>query len=157
MSRKAAPAHLKLVTGRGNGRDSGGRPVQLGPDFERAAPTPPDWLPDEARAEWARVVPELERLGLLKPLDRAALTAYCLSWQRLYAAQRDIAAGNVTTKGSQGQLVKHPSVMVAEAASKEIRAWAGEFGLTPSAEGRLSGGKGSDAGDTNPFAGTAEA
>jgi phage terminase small subunit len=41
------------------------------------APTPPTWLDREARAEWRRVTPELERLGLLSHIDRGMLTLYC--------------------------------------------------------------------------------
>lgn len=150
-SPKPRPAALKLIEGRGNGRDSGGRPIKQTPGFVRMAPEPPDFLPEEARAEWDRIVPELQRLELLKPLDRAALTSYCLIWQRLVDAQRDIAAGNLTTHGSQGQLVEHPSVKVFMAASKELRSWASEFGLTPVAESRLNVGKADDAGADNPF------
>src|ERR1043165_7406112 len=87
----AKPAALKLINGRGPGVDSGGRKVPETPAFKRLPPEAPDWLPDEARAEWARVVPELARLDLVKPIDRASLTAYCLTWDRLVRAQKEIA------------------------------------------------------------------
>lgn len=148
------PAGLKLLQGRGNGRDSGGRKVATPPGFTRLPPEPPEWLPDEARAEWQRVVPELQRLHLTKPVDRAALAAYCLTWDRFVAAQKELTAnGSVLGRNSQG-VVRHPAVAVIEAASKELRAWAVEFGLTPSAEQRVArpeaGGDGD--GDANPFA-----
>jgi P27 family predicted phage terminase small subunit len=146
-----------LINGRAPGKDSAGRPVKQTPGFVRLPPEPPDFLPEEAAAEWARVVPELQRLQILKPLDRAALSAYCLIWQRMVDAQADIAAGNLTTHGSQGQLVEHPSVKVFIAASKELRAWCSEFGLTPSAENRLGVSKGSDGDEGNPFAAAASA
>lgn len=150
---KPKPPALRLLTGRKEGHDSAGRPIAPTPGFVRLPPEAPDWLPDDASDEWGRVVPELQRLQLLKPLDRAALTAYCLIWQRMCDAQRDIAAGNLTTRGSQGQLVEHPSVKVFLAASRELRAWCSEFGLTPSAENRLIKPKDDD-GDGNPFAGS---
>lgn len=157
-SPKPRPTRLKLIEGRGEGRDSGGRKVKQTPGFVRLPPEAPEWLPVEACAEWDRVVPELQRLELLKPIDRASLAAYCMAWQRFFDACKDIAEGKVTTRGSQGQLVKHPSVMVAESASKELRAWAGEFGLTPSAEQRLAGFGGDDAAaEQNPFSGLAPA
>lgn len=149
------PPGLKLIEGRGNGRDSGGRPVAVTPEFVRGAPEPPDWLPDEARDEWDRVVPQLDQLGLLKALDRAVLTAYCLTWARMVEAYKDVASGALTTRGSQGQLVKHPSVMVLETATRELRALAAEFGMTPSAEGRLGAKDGRDGDQGNPFAATA--
>ncbi|MER8266521.1 phage terminase small subunit P27 family [Streptomyces griseus] len=153
-SPKKRPAGLKLIEGRAPGRDSGGRKVVEPPAFKRLPPEAPDWLPAEARAEWDRIVPELARLDLLKPVDRSALTAYCLTWDRLVRAQREMESdGSVLSTNSQGR-VRHPAVAVIEAASKELRAWAGEFGLTPSAEAKVSR-QGDDDGDsTNPFAGS---
>jgi P27 family predicted phage terminase small subunit len=149
-SPKAKPAALKLIEGRGHGRDSGGRPVPVTPKFKRLPPTAPEWLPAEAAAEWERVVPELARLELTKPVDRAALTAYCLAWDRLVEAQRLVTEEGVLGENSQGR-VRHPAVAVVEAASKELRAWAGEFGFTPSAENKLTV-QGADDGEDDPFA-----
>jgi P27 family predicted phage terminase small subunit len=143
------PAGLKLVEGRSPGRDSGGRPVKEPPGFVRLPPEPPLWLPDEARAEWDRVVPELQRLRLTKPVDAAALTAYCLTWDRLVNAQKIVDREGVLAENSQGR-VRHPAVAVVEAASKELRGWAQEFGLTPSAEQRVARQDNAPAGD-NPF------
>jgi P27 family predicted phage terminase small subunit len=156
-SPKPKPPALKLIEGSRPGRDSGGRPVKPTPGFVRLPPQPPEWLPEEARDEWDRVVPELTRLELLKPIDRAVLTAYCLTWARMVQAYMDVASGNLTTKGSQGQLVKHPSVMVLESATRELRALAAEFGMTPSSENRLNAGKDGDGHEGNPFAAVASA
>lgn len=147
---KPKPPALKLIEGRGNGRDSGGRKVAEAPAFRRIPPAAPEWLPDEARAEWERVVPELARLELVRPVDRAALVAYCLAWSRMVEAQRLIEDEGLLGTNSQGR-VRHPAVAVLEAASKDLRSWATEFGLTPSAEGRLSV-RGSDDDEEDPFA-----
>jgi P27 family predicted phage terminase small subunit len=173
-SPKPKPSHLKLIEGRGNGRDSGGRLVKPAPKFVRLPPSAPEWLPDEAAAEWERVVPELARLELLKPVDRASLTAYCLTWQRLVDAQKLITANQIVEveaitntdgdvvdvvtldghgllgKNSQG-VVRAPWVTIAEAASKELRAWAAEFGFTPSAENKLAVKESGDD-EEDPFA-----
>ncbi|MFJ9113007.1 phage terminase small subunit P27 family [Streptomyces sp. NPDC102283] len=153
-SPKKRPAGLKLIEGRSPGRDSGGRKVTEPPAFKRLPPEAPEWLPAEARAEWDRIVPELARLDLLKPVDRSALTAYCLTWDRLVRAQQEMEAdGSVLSTNSQGR-VRHPAVAVIEAASKELRAWAGEFGLTPSAEAKVSRQGDDDGDEANPFAGS---
>ena len=145
------PARLKLVEGRGNGRDSGGRLVKPAPSFVRLPPACPDFLHGAAREEWDRVVPELARLELAKPIDGASLTAYCLAWQRLVDAQRLIDEEGLTSRTAQGVGVA-PWVRVVEGASKELRAWAHEFGLTPASEGNVSAGGGvSD--DDDPFSG----
>lgn len=152
-SPKPRPPALKLLTGRSEGRDSGGRKVAPAPGFLRLPPTAPDWLPEEAAAEWERVVPELQRLQLLKPPDRAALTAYCLAWARLREAQDIVTReGMVIHDDKQGRAQRHPALLTLEAASKELRAWCGEFGLTPSAEARVSRSEGDGDGEENPFA-----
>jgi P27 family predicted phage terminase small subunit len=115
-------------------------------------PDPPEWLSAEAVAEWHRVVPEMQRLELLKQPDRAALAAYCEAWARFVHAQMQIKIDGLTVIGSQGQPVVAPAVRIAESASRELRAWCGEFGFTPSAEGNLSVGGGGDDED-DPFAG----
>lgn len=152
MPAKARPTTLKLIEGRGNGRDSGGRLVKPTPGFTRLPPTAPAWLDGEAKAMWEKVVPELQRLQLLKPIDEGALTAYCLTWQRLVDAQ-DIIAGSGILLDTERGPIKHPAVLIAETASKELRAWSAEFGLTPSSEGRLGKAAADDDGaDENPFA-----
>lgn len=144
------PTVLKLIEGRGQGRDSGGRPVKPAPGFKRLPPSPPPIITGEALDEWHRVVAELSRLGVLKQIDGAGLAAYCLAWQRLVEAQKLVAEAGLLAETSQG-LGRHPAVAVAEAASKELRAWAHEFGLTPSAEANLVVPESSGDGDDNPF------
>jgi P27 family predicted phage terminase small subunit len=161
VGRPPRPAGLKLIEGRGNGTDSGGRRVKDVPAFTRAAPEAPSWLPDDARAEWNHVVPELDRLGLLKGIDRAALTSYCMVWARFVEASEIVTREGMVVRESlpngNVKLYRHPAVLTAEAASKELRAWAQEFGLTPSAEQRLAGTKGDDGDQGNPFAAPAAA
>jgi P27 family predicted phage terminase small subunit len=150
---KPQPANLKILNGRSDGRDSGGRPVKIPPAFVRLAPEPPEFLTPEALAEWNRIVPELQRLEIVKTIDRAALASYCETWARFVSAQMDIRADGMYVTGSQGQPVKSPAVAIAEAASKELRAWCAEFGFTPSAEGNLNIGAPADGGDDgDPFA-----
>lgn len=150
---KPKPATLKILEGQRPGRDSGGREVKPAPGFARLAPEPPEWLSDEALAEWNRVVPEMQRLELLKIPDRAALAAYCETWSRLVAAHMEIKVHGMYAVGSQGQPIKSPAVVIAENAGKELRAWCGEFGFTPSAEGNLNVGGGEGDDEEDPFSG----
>jgi len=134
----AQPAPLKLLHGRGNGRDSGGRPVPETPKFRRVAPRPPTWLSREAAAEWRRVIPELQRLDLVKPEDRAALAAYCETWATYVDAVRTVRREGMTIEAKQGRLA-HPCVGIARNTGRELRAWQQQFGLTPAAELKLAG------------------
>jgi P27 family predicted phage terminase small subunit len=94
----------------------------------------------EAKAEWKRVVPELERLKLLKMASRSSLAAYCETWATFVLAQCQIAREGLTIDAKQGTL-PHPAVGIARNASRDLRGWCAEFGLTPSAEGRMPTGE----------------
>jgi P27 family predicted phage terminase small subunit len=152
MPKAAAPAALKLITGRAPGRDSGGRKVESGPAFKRVPPKPPTWLSAEAKAEWRRVLPELSRLDLVKEQDRAALAAYCEAWATFVAATRVVQEEGLVINAKQGKLA-HPCVAIARNAGREMRSWAAHFGLTPSTEQALARSGGDDGEDANPFAG----
>lgn len=152
MAKAAAPAKLKLISGRAPGRDSGGRRVESGPAFKRVPPRAPTWLSTEARAEWRRVIPELSRLDLVKEQDRAALAAYCEAWATFVSATRIVQAEGLVIEARQGKLA-HPCVAIARNAGREMRSWAAHFGLTPSTEQALARGGGGDGGEDNPFAG----
>ncbi|WP_431980019.1 phage terminase small subunit P27 family [Streptomyces qinglanensis] len=150
MGRTAQPAALKLLKGRSEGTDTAGRPVNQGPAFKRVPPEPPEWLTEEAAAEWARVVDGLSRLDLLKPEDRAGLSAYCEAWATFRSATETVQREGLTIEAKQGTLA-HPAVAIARNAGRELRSWAAHFGLTPSTEQALA--KGPDDGeDDNPFA-----
>lgn len=153
MPRTAKPAGLKLIEGRSTGRDSGGRKVNTGPDFKRLPPEAPEWLSPEAAAEWDRVMPELSRLDLVKESDRAALTAYCEAWATFREATETVQREGLTIEARQGKLA-HPAVAIARAAGREVRSWAGHFGLTPSTEQALARSGGDDGDEANPFAGS---
>lgn len=150
MGRTAQPAALKLIKGRGDGKDTAGRPVNLGPAFKRVPPNPPSWLSREAAAEWKRVVPGLSRLDLLKPEDRAGLAAYCEAWATFVQATRTVQEEGQVIEARQGKL-PHPCVGIARAAGREMRSWAAHFGLTPSTEQALARGADDGEEDDNPF------
>lgn len=162
--RPPQPAKLLLLNGVGDGKDSAGRPVKLPPPFKRAAPNPPTWLSREAKAEWRRVAPALQRLDLVKPEDRATLAGYCQVWARLVDAYKDINKNGLTVRNESTRKdgtssvwwTKNPAVAVAEQAESRLLQYAGQFGLTPAAERNVSkrdDGRGEF--EENPFAGTA--
>jgi P27 family predicted phage terminase small subunit len=147
----AQPAALKLIKGRAPGKDSAGRPVNSGPAFRRIAPDPPEWLSEEAAAEWRRVVPGLTRLDILKEEDRAVLVAYCETWSTYVEAIRQQHSEGLTIEARQGTLA-HPAVGIARNAGRELRSFAAHFGLTPSSEQALARGADDGNEDDNPFA-----
>ncbi len=132
----AKPAALKLLNGRGPGKDSAGRPVNLGPRFVRDAPGAPAWLGREAKAEWRRVVPELSRLKLLSRVTRASLAAYCETWEVFVWASKTLHAEGYVYEAKQG-LIPQPAVNIQRQASAELRRWGMEYGLTPASEQKV--------------------
>jgi P27 family predicted phage terminase small subunit len=153
------PRGLLLLNGRGDGKDSAGYKVPLPPRFRRQAPTPPSWLDREARAEWRRITPGLERLDLLKQEDRATLAVYCSTWSRYVAATRDIERNGLTVQNRSIKkdgtetvwFTKNPAVAIAQAASTELRHYAALFGLSPADEGRLGTTPDDTDDESNPF------
>jgi P27 family predicted phage terminase small subunit len=111
------------------------------------APPCPTWLDKEARKEWQRLVPELERMGLLTVVDGAALTCLCTAWaEYIWATKTLEAEGRVVTCGGKvvekpdgtfevlgAQLVPHPAVAMQRSAWKAVKDFAALFGLNPSA------------------------
>lgn len=162
-SPKPRHANLKLVEGRGNGRDSGGRKVRTPPAFIRIPPERPDYVTGYAAELWDRIVVELPRLGLLKDLDGPSLEMLCQSysvWRKCVEVRLEREAKVPDAKGilgsnSQGVVVA-PWLKAERDAATDFRAWCGEYGLTPSAEMKLAGptqGSG-DPNVDNPYAGS---
>lgn len=163
MGRKARPAPLRLVEGRAEGRDSGGRKIPQTPPFRRIPPSRPDHITGYAAELWDRITDELPNLGLLKELDGPSLEMMCecyARWRhsvemRYAAAHTAPSTGGIIAKNSQGFCVA-PWVAAETQASKEFRGWCSEYGLTPAAEMRLAtpGANPDDPDAGNPFAGS---
>ncbi|MCC7369681.1 MAG: phage terminase small subunit P27 family [Chloroflexi bacterium] len=118
------------------------------------APKCPTWLDLEAKREWRRVAPELERLGLLTVVDMAALAGYCQSYSTWRTASRALAEHGLTYEAANGNIRQRPEATIANKALAEVRQFCQEFGLTPSARSRMSLPEGfgaADDGDDDPF------
>ena len=57
-----------------------------------ATPDCPDWLCLTGKGEWMRVVPHLQKCGLLSHLDMAALALYCQSYGRYVELENGMTA-----------------------------------------------------------------
>lgn len=101
-------------------------------------PTPPTWLGKEAKKEYRRVAKELFALGLLTELDRTALAAYAVAYERWVKANAGIEEHSlVLVVGENCYMQQSPYVAIANAAAKEMKSFLTEFGMTPSARSRL--------------------
>ena len=135
---KPKPTALKVLYG-----NPGKRPLPKNePKPKPIAPECPEWLHKDAKKEWGRIVPELERLDLITVVDMAALSGYCESWAQYKEATEFIHKhGSVyPIKDDQGRvkyLQQVPQVSIANKALTNVRSFCSEFGLTPSARARM--------------------
>lgn len=143
QGRKTKPTNLKRLEGNPGKR----RLPENEPQPDPTAPRCPHWLLPEAKREWHRVAPELERLGLLTMIDRAALAGYCQAWARWRQCEEFLKRHGVTYESPRydrqgdevGSMVRpYPEVAIARHMMVEIRAFCTEFGLTPSSRGRIN-------------------
>ncbi len=153
MGRPPKPGKILELHGRKPGHDAAGRKIKQAPKFERVAPTKPADLSDNASEHWDLLVSEMGALELLKRGDLGSLVMLCEAWARWKAAQAMVLTEGVTILSPQG-LKKHPAVSVAEAAVREYRSLAMQFGLTPASETSLQVMEAAeDEDEENPFAG----
>jgi P27 family predicted phage terminase small subunit len=135
--RKPKPSEIRKLEG-----NRGNRPIPetVKPDRGDRPPEPPSHLSADAKAEWKRVSRGLWDLGLLTPIDVGALAAYCQAWGRWRTAERLMdkakkaypAGGGLYVETSNGNLVQHPAVSIANRAMTDLVKYAAEFGMTPS-------------------------
>lgn len=142
------PTELSLLEG-----NPGKRPLPKDePRPDPGSRTPPPWLSMPARREWRRIVPHLARLGLFTVADWIAVAIYCEAVATYAVANREL---NLRRRGGSiedaeehlgRQLIDHrdngspminPLVTIRRQALEDFRAFAGEFGFTPSARRRL--------------------
>ncbi len=118
---------------------------------EVAVPDAPRHLSKEARKEWRRVTVELEDVGLISRLDRAALAIYCQTWGRLVLAEYALEAKRRTAEEAGLDQVeeiftqKTPTGFLRESAliriigklQQDCDRYLASFGMSPSSRSRV--------------------
>ncbi|MET9396293.1 phage terminase small subunit P27 family [Kitasatospora sp. NPDC002965] len=132
------PTALRILHGDRKDRINTGEPAPSQQDIAA-----PEWLTDEAREVWNRLAPDLEQQGVLTAWDADTFAILCDALVQYRHASRLVAAGGVLIKGRRDAAVKNPALQVVRDTAQTVRAYAQEFGLTPSARSGLSlGGTG---------------
>jgi P27 family predicted phage terminase small subunit len=126
-------------------------------NHDEPTPRPADMPePDDASPAvlevWRRVVRELEAMNLAFPADYDALRCYCEAVVQHRKASDVLARTGVLIKGLHGGFVRNPACQIQRDAASTVRAFAQEFGLTPSARSSIRATDASAAADDNPFA-----
>lgn len=130
------PDNVRQLRGLPSLKDQAGRKVKrlvLAPK----APAPPKGLSAAAAAEWRRVVPELDRAGVLATIDRGVLTAYCTAWAHMQEAEKSLAETGVVHLNREKVPVKSPAWQVYREAARTMILAARECYLTPTARLRI--------------------
>lgn len=120
----------------------GGHPERVNRREPKPTPTPieaPEYLDDDARAIWDRLVPDLVTKAGLSHWDVPALAVLCTAVVHHRRAVELVNSTGILIKpgGGHGGVVKHPAMQIIRDQAAIIRAYAQEFGLTPSARSEL--------------------
>lgn len=139
--RKPKPTAVKRLEG-----NPGKRPLnRFEPVPESIAPECPDWLTQEAKEEWHRLVDKMVNLGTLTEMDMAAFAGYCQSYARWKEAEEFIEKHGTIVKTPSGYWQQVPQVSIAQTNLKIMLKFCSEFGLTPSSRSRMIAGDNKDA------------
>jgi P27 family predicted phage terminase small subunit len=104
---------------------------------------PPDDISDDVRAIWDYTVAQLEAMRLVTGADRDALLCYCEAVVTHRKASAGLAKTGIIVRTQRGNVpMRNPLLQVQRDAAVLIRAFAREFGLTPSARSDISMGGG---------------
>ena len=133
VGRKPIPTSLKILTG----EKRKCRLNRESPQPEIYVPNPPSYLSAAAKEEWYRITPELEKLGIISELDRAALANYCQIIARLEEAEEQLEEQGLILKTKQGKYYHNPLIGIVNKLYEESRKYAVEFGMTPSSRARV--------------------
>lgn len=98
-----------------------------------ARPSMPRTLAGEARAEWQRIVPQLELMGIVSTVDRAVLIRYCTAWADWCDLDRLLRASGLLIQGRRDALVRNPLTLLRSEAERTLAELGKELGLTPNA------------------------
>lgn len=103
------------------------------PKPRKKIPHCPKHLDKWAKAEWKRMAPILLRLGVLTEADGTALAAYCQLYSRWVQLENRIQnVGDFMLEDKQ-----HPLIVASRQTLQLLRSFCTEFGMTPSARGRM--------------------
>jgi P27 family predicted phage terminase small subunit len=141
------PTTLRLLQGDRKSRINEHEPV-----VRDSHPEPPEGMADDVLDIWKYTLRELLYMKIAAAADRDSLVAYCEAVASHRKASAVLAKSPILVKGLHGGLVRNPALQIQRDAAHTIRAFAQEFGLTPSARTRIQvEGRAGDGEQRNPF------
>lgn len=135
--RPPKPTNLKVLEG-----NPGKRPLPVNePKPKPIPPKCPAWMAIEGKKLWKKLMPELERLGLMTTVDGAAFEAVCQNYATWVKCEKHLKKHGLTmeveTRGGGIYEMQRPEVSIGQKSLKSVHTFMVEFGLTPAARVRL--------------------
>lgn len=127
------PTALKLLRGNPGKR----RLSEDEPETKVEIPTCPGHLSSISKKEWRRVTKELQVLGLVSKVDRAALGGYCDAYGRWAEAAKQLQEFGLIFRSPNGYPMPSPYLAILTTALDQMRAFLTEFGMTPASRTRV--------------------
>lgn len=135
--RKPIPSKIHLLQG-GNKKTHRSKKARSGePKPPSAMPKCPRHLNKAARAEWNRMVKELEPLGILTNLDKAIFAVYCEAFSTWAEATTKIQEMGMVRITKNGFTEQNPYFPIANKAKEQMMKALVELGMTPSSRSRV--------------------
>lgn len=132
--RKPKPTQIKMVTG-----NPGKRPLnESEPQPDGNLYDPPDWFNDEQKKGW-RYALATAPLGLLKLLDRGALTVWVVAESLHRQATIEMATvGGLIVKAPSGTPMQNPYLPIVNRQAEIMLRVIGELGFSPASRPRIT-------------------
>ena len=136
---KPLPANVHLINGNPSKKkfavlaDGSRVPVEI--------PKPPAHLDAGAKREWRLISVELEKLGLIAAVDRAALGVYCVafsSWEKAEKKLKDLGDDGLIESTPSGYKQISVWLQISNRAVEQMKSFLAEFGMSPSARMRVN-------------------
>jgi P27 family predicted phage terminase small subunit len=122
--RTAVPEHVK--------RNKNGVPYK-----DPVTPDCPEWLSQDARAEWERLEPVIVERGLLGRVDRSAFAIYCQLVGIWKLTSEVMNSQELITAGCEGQPKLNPLARYQAEVMDRIRQFSEQFGFTPASRNKI--------------------
>jgi P27 family predicted phage terminase small subunit len=141
--RRPIPASVHLIRGnpsKKSAEELAAAAAHKAASLKNKAPACPEFLSENAKAEWRRIINDLLTLGVVTKIDRGELAVYCEAWADWKYARLKIKemkdSGFVETTPS-GYKQMSAWMQVANRAEDRMRTAGASFGLNPSARSRM--------------------
>jgi len=142
---KPLPNVVHLTTGNRSKKPAHELIDDVKPDIE--IPKCPAHLLPQAKREWKRISPQLEKLGLITAMDMAALAAYCQAyarWSTTEAKLKELGEEGLVETTKSGYKQISVLLQISNRASEQMHKFMCEFGMSPSSRSRVTASPQSD-------------